>query len=85
MAVSKKRTRTSSKARSTKPIRKVAETKAQYATRRKSSTAQVLETHLEFYITLPKQADVENFMDALIDLVESVGGSVGGGTITPEA
>lgn len=41
-------------------------------------------THLRFHIVLPKEVNVEQFTDKLIELVESFDGTVGGGVIKPE-
>jgi hypothetical protein len=84
MAASKKKTRDSQAAHSAKPARKIAETKPRYATRQTKPAGQDSGIHLEFYIILPKQADVEKFVDDLTNLVEKTGGSVGGGTVVPE-
>ena len=85
MPASKKKNRVSQAAHSARPARKLAETKPRYAVRQTKRVGQDSETHLEFYIILPKQADVEKFLDTLVDLVEHAGGSVGGGTVVPEA
>jgi hypothetical protein len=84
MADSKKKTRDSQAAHAAKPARKIAEAKPRYATRQIKPASQDTAIHLEFYIILPNQADVEKFVDDLTDLVEKAGGSVGGGTIVPE-
>ncbi|MDW8324992.1 MAG: hypothetical protein RMK99_00375 [Anaerolineales bacterium] len=60
--------------------RRLKESRAAYTTapvrRARSQT-----TELEFHIVLPAGADAEAFTDKLIALVESYGGSIGGGII----
>jgi len=41
----------------------------------------VQETHMEFHMVLPNNADVNQFTDDLIELVEAYQGSVGGGIV----
>ncbi len=47
----------------------------------KNGKAKAKEVQLEIYICLPKAADVNQFTDKLIGLVEAYIGAVGGGTV----
>ena len=73
--------KTTTKTQRTRTSRKVSEARVRYHTRTPGRSAKVKEAHLEFYITLPKLANVDEFSDKLIELVEAFGGTVGGGIV----
>ncbi len=67
----------------TKPAR-VKESRVAYSVRTKAPT-RARQTDFEFHICLPAGVNAEEFTDKLIELVESVKGTVGGGVVTTEA
>ncbi|MBL8045489.1 MAG: hypothetical protein JNL09_03055 [Anaerolineales bacterium] len=70
------------KANSVKP-RRIKESAPVYVVSTKApKRARVQTAELQFFITLPDKTHAEAFTDQLIELVESYGGSVAGGTAT---
>ena len=67
-------------------VTRVKEKQAVYAvpTTRTKKVVSVQETHMEFHMVLPENADINQFTDDLIELVEAYQGSVGGGTSSQE-
>ena len=74
-------TKTSKRKASRKPTL-LKEVRAEYiVSKNGKAKTKAKEVQLEFYISLPKAADVNQFTDKLIELVEAYNGTVGGGTV----
>jgi hypothetical protein len=65
-------------------VARVKEKQAVYAIPTTRTKKAVPETHIEFHMMLPENADINQFTDDLIKLVEAYHGSLGGGTSSQE-
>jgi len=74
-------TKTSKRKTSRKPTH-LKEARAEYiVSKNGKAKTEAKDVQLEFYISLPKTEDVNQFTDKLIELVEAYNGKTGGGII----